>query len=83
MTRDVTLYTRRLCGLCDEAAEELRLLRDELGFTLAERDIDEDPELAARYNDIVPVIEADGRVVAHAPVDIASLRAALSAVLGA
>jgi hypothetical protein len=81
VTRQVTLYTRRLCGLCDEAAEELRLLRDELRFTLVERDIDDDPELAARYNDIVPVIEAGGRVIAHAPLEPASLRPALAAAL--
>jgi hypothetical protein len=79
--RDVVLYTRRLCGLCDEAAEELRLLRDELRFTLVERDIDDDADLRARYNDIVPVVEVAGRTIAHAPVDIAALRDTLAATL--
>jgi hypothetical protein len=81
LTREVILYTRRLCGLCDETAEELRLLRYELRFTLIERDIDDDADLRARYNDIVPVVEVAGRTVTHAPVDVAALREALAAAL--
>lgn len=81
MSREVVLYTRRVCGLCDDAAAELRRLRDELRFTLTEQDVDDDAALRERYNDVVPVIVVAGEVVAHAPIDVPGLRAALAAAL--
>ncbi len=82
MTREVVLYTREGCGLCDEAAEMLRTLRAELRFTVREVDIDRDPGALADYNDVIPVIAVDGRVVSQAPVDEEALRAALAEALG-
>jgi len=35
-------------------------LRDELGFDLEEVAIDGDPELEARYRELIPVVEIDG-----------------------
>jgi glutaredoxin-like protein DUF836 len=35
-------------------------LRDELGFELEEVDIGGDPELEARYRELIPVVEIDG-----------------------
>jgi hypothetical protein len=64
---EVTLYTRKGCGLCDEAAVELRRLRAKLGFDLIEFDIDDHPDVEESYNDIIPVVIADGREIARAP----------------
>ena len=36
-------------------------LRDELGFELEEILIDGDPELEARYRELLPVVEVDGK----------------------
>ncbi len=36
-------------------------LRDELGFELEEIAIDGDPELEARYRELIPVVEIDGK----------------------
>ena len=58
---EVVLYTRAGCHLCDEAKELLRELRKQAAFGLREVDIDQDPELRARYNDEVPVIFIHGR----------------------
>lgn len=80
--REVTFYTRQLCGLCDEAEAELRRLAPTLSFTLIERDIDLDEDLRDAYTDIVPVIAVGERIIDHAPVDIAGLRAALESALG-
>jgi hypothetical protein len=77
----VVLYTRRLCGICDDTAIELRRLRDDLGFTLIERDIDDDDALRARYNDLVPVVAIGERIVAQAPIEPETLRDALVAAL--
>lgn len=79
--RQVTLYTRQLCGLCDEAAAELRRLAGPLSFSLVEFDIDDAAELRAQYNDIVPVIAVGETVIAHAPVDVAELRQAIAKAL--
>ena len=79
--REVILYTRNNCGLCDEAAAELHALRTELRFTLTEIDIDADVDLRAQYDEIVPVVAIGGNVIAHAPIAAGELRAALSAAL--
>ncbi len=81
MSRDVVLYTRRLCGICDDTAIELRRLRDDLGFTLIERDVDDDDALRARYNDVIPAVAVGERIVAQAPIDPETLREALVAAL--
>jgi hypothetical protein len=77
VTREVVLYGRIHCGLCEDAAEELRRLEPELRFTCVERDIDADPLLRARYNERVPVVTLAGREIASAPIDPAGLREAL------
>ena len=41
----------------------MRGLRDELGFELEEIAIDGDPELEARYRELIPVVEIDGERV--------------------
>ena len=81
MSREVTLYTRRDCGLCDDTAAALEELRPQLGFTLIIRDIDDDAGLRARYNERVPVVASGGRVIAEAPVDALVLRRAIEAAL--
>ena len=82
MSREVTLYTRSVCGLCNEAIEELWMLRGPLQFTLVSRNVDDDPALIERYNHIVPVIAVGDHVVAHAPIDFATLRDSLASALG-
>jgi glutaredoxin len=65
--REVTLYTRMNCGLCDEAAAKLRGLERRLMFKLVEVDVDSDPHLRERYDALVPVVVVDGREIARAP----------------
>ena len=57
----VVLYSARGCHLCDRARSQLAELRSELEFELAEVDITGDPELEARYRELLPVVEIDGR----------------------
>jgi glutaredoxin len=82
MSREVTLYTRRQCGLCDETAAALRALSRDLRFSIVELDIDNDPALLERYNDVVPVVAVGERVIAQAPIDEGALRALLLDALG-
>jgi hypothetical protein len=57
----VLLYTRRDCGLCDEAAALLAAYRSYLPPVL-EVDVDTDPELVRQFDTCVPVVEIDGKV---------------------
>jgi glutaredoxin len=61
VTHRVVLYTARGCHLCERAREQLAALHGELAFDLEEVDISDDPELEARYRELLPVVEIDGR----------------------
>jgi glutaredoxin len=58
--RNVVLYTRPGCCLCDEAREVLERVRDRHPFALSERDIEQDDALLHRYLERIPVVEIDG-----------------------
>jgi glutaredoxin len=60
MTR-VVLYSAEGCHLCDRARATVTALREELGFELEEVDIGGDPALEARYRELIPVVEIDGK----------------------
>ena len=71
---DIVLFTRRGCHLCDEAARVLA--RHSLTFT--SEDIDQDPELQARYNECVPVVMIDGKERFRGRIDELLLRRLLA-----
>lgn len=56
--REVILYTRKQCCLCDEAKQTL----EKYGIEPKLVDIDEHPVHLAAYNECVPVVEIDGKV---------------------
>ncbi|MGH7173424.1 MAG: glutaredoxin family protein [Gemmataceae bacterium] len=60
--RDVVLYTRQGCHLCEQAWQRLEQSRQRYAFTLRQVDIDDDPELLRRYGECVPVVTIDGKV---------------------
>jgi glutaredoxin len=72
--RDITLYTREGCHLCDEAKGHITPLLPEFGARLREVDIDDDPVLHDRYTDDVPVIFVGSQFFAKHRVDPALLR---------
>ncbi|HLJ23189.1 MAG TPA: glutaredoxin family protein [Candidatus Acidoferrales bacterium] len=72
--RDVTIYSRPGCHLCDEAKKEIAPLLREFRARLTEINIDEDPELRARYDYDVPVIFIGARKAAKHRVDLAQFR---------
>jgi glutaredoxin len=75
----VTLYTSADCGLCRKTEAMLRRLQAKIRFDLDLVDIGESDDLFRRYWDRIPVVMADGREVAAAPVDEKRLAAALRA----
>jgi glutaredoxin len=60
--REVVLYTRQGCHLCDDAWGVLAQARERFGFTLRQVDVDSDPALAEEHGLCVPVVAIDGRV---------------------
>lgn len=76
--RDVTLYSRPGCHLCKQAKAEMAPLLAEIGARLFEVNIDQDPELRARYDHDVPVILLGARKIAKYRVDLEQLRRQLS-----
>ena len=56
----VTVYHAAGCHLCERALTQVRALQAELGFRLEVVAIDGDPELEARYRELIPVVELEG-----------------------
>jgi glutaredoxin len=76
--RSLVVYSRADCHLCDDAkavlAEYLEYLPE-----ITETDIDSDPELKARFETMVPVVELDGQIRFHGRVDEILLRRLIEA----
>jgi glutaredoxin len=75
----LTLYGRAWCHLCDDMRAALEPLLAELGVQVELVDVDSDPLLEARYNELVPVLVCDGVELCHYHLDAARVRAALAA----
>ena len=58
--REVVLYGREGCCLCDEAREVLERVRARVPFTLSEQDIEADEGLHRAYLERIPVVSIDG-----------------------
>lgn len=71
--RQVLIYTRANCPLCDEAAD---VLADHANWLPkpVEVDIDRDPQLVQQYDTLVPVVACDGKVRFRGRVDERLLR---------
>ncbi|WP_259772363.1 glutaredoxin family protein [Pseudoduganella armeniaca] len=55
-----TLYSRSWCHLCEDMLAALEKLRTpEHPFTVEVIDVDADPALVARFDELVPVLFAD------------------------
>ena len=58
--RKVVVYHADGCHLCERAIEVTELVHAELDFELSLVDIAGDPELEARFRELLPVVEIDG-----------------------
>ena len=72
--RDVTIYSRPGCHLCEEAKTRMAPLLQEFGARLTEINIDEDAQLRAQYDYDVPVIFLGARKIAKHRVDLVQFR---------
>lgn len=72
--REVTLYTRPGCHLCEEAKAAITPLLREFGASLREVNIEDDPVLRERYGWEIPVIFLGARKVAKHRVSLEQFR---------
>lgn len=72
--RDVTIYSRPGCHLCEEVKAQIAPMLKEFGARLTEINIDEDPELRPLYDYDVPVIFLGARKAAKHRIDPAQFR---------
>lgn len=56
----VVVYTRQGCHLCETAEQQVAEVCAATGDTWARVDIDDDPDLRARFTEQVPVTFVDG-----------------------
>lgn len=74
----ITLIGKPGCHLCDDARGVIARVADDLGVGWEEVSIADDPELAERYWEQIPVTLVDGRQHDYWRVDEARLRQALA-----
>ena len=75
--RHVAVYHAAGCHLCDRALEVVESVRSVAPFDLELVDIGGDPDLEARYRELLPVIEIDGETAFTYFVSVEALRARL------
>ena len=59
--RQVVVYSRKGCHLCEIVKETLAKLHRRGGFNWSEVDVDSSDELRRQFSDEVPVVFIDGR----------------------
>jgi hypothetical protein len=75
--REITLYTRPGCHLCEDAAALLERLAARFPIAVAEINILNDVDLFERYKHSIPVITIAGGPTLQAPIEAGSLERAL------
>jgi glutaredoxin len=61
LAREVVVYSRKGCHLCEIVKETLTKLQRRGGFRWREVDVDADEDLRRQFTDEVPVVFIDGR----------------------
>jgi glutaredoxin len=78
MNRDVVVYSRPGCHLCEQALAVIEEVRARVAFELREVDIESDDTLFKRYLERIPVVVIDGRESFELFVDSAGFEQALT-----
>lgn len=73
--RELTVLSREWCHLCHDLLEQLAPLAAELGWAVRVLDVDADPALEARWNELVPVVLGGDDELCHYYLDEAAIRA--------
>ncbi len=74
MATELTILSRDYCHLCHEMEVAVAPLCEEFGVQLAVVDVDADPLLVERYDELVPVLLHGEIEICHYFLDIPKLR---------
>jgi glutaredoxin len=80
VTPTVTFYDRPGCHLCEEALAVVSRVRERVGFTLQQRNIETDDRWMLDYLERIPVVVIDGQERFELFVDERAFELALRAV---
>jgi glutaredoxin len=78
--RQVTLYGKPGCHLCEEAHAVVTAVRERRPFDFEEVDITRDPTLEARYRERIPVVAIDGREALELVIEASELERCLASM---
>jgi len=76
--KQVVLYTRERCSLCEKAKAVILAVRREVAFDFREVDIGWSGDLYEDYKHDIPVIEVDGQRAFKYRVELSELKERLS-----
>jgi len=80
MAIELTLLSRSYCHLCHDMEEALLPLAEEFGVVLRVLDVDADPLLEARYDELVPVLLHGDTELCHYFLDLPKTREYLAGI---
>nr|WP_244860964.1 glutaredoxin family protein [Aromatoleum petrolei] len=75
MVRELTVMSREWCHLCHELVDRLLPLAAELGWRVRILDVDADPALEAKWDELVPIVLAGDTELCHYHLDEGAIRA--------
>ena len=74
-TKRFTVLSREWCHLCHDLVAALQPIATEYGWELEVIDVDQHPELEARWDELVPVLLHGEHELCHYNLDEAAVRA--------
>lgn len=77
--KTLTLYFREYCSLCHAMLAQLQPFQQQFGFAIEVIDVDADPLLEEKYNELVPVLMDGDSEICHWHLDQERLLARLAA----
>ena len=80
MVIELTLMSRSYCHLCHDMEEALAPFLHEFGASLSVLDVDADPALEAKYDELVPVLLHGDTELCHYFLDEAKTREYLAGI---
>lgn len=80
MAIELTLMSRGYCHLCHDMEVALEPLVTEYGATITVLDVDSDPQLEAKYDELVPVLLHGDTELCHYFLDEAKTREYLAGI---
>ena len=69
----IRFYSKPHCGLCDEGYAILKLVQEDVGFSVETINIEEDDVAHEKYMFMIPVVELNGQVVQYGLLDYPTL----------